>query len=436
MVPKLVPKTSRFQMKFIDSYIKNLKSEKNWYEKTESSGLGIRVMPSGSKSWIYRHTLNGKRQKMTLGKYPAVSLKQAREHLLKAQELKEQGINPIEHQKQEKSREIYTVEKLFTDWYHSYIVKNRKRPLDVKKQIDADIVPLLGRKELATLQTIDITQALDVIVNRGAPILANRILSSLKQAFNYAVSRGNIQQNPAVSIRAKDIGGTENPSERFLSLDEIRIIWQFLDSSQCQMSLQTKSAIKIIILTGVRTAEIRLSRWSHIDFSTSLWTIPPEHNKGKVIVKIHLSHLTKDVLQELKVVSDSSFVLPGMVENKPLDENALPRAIRRIQDKVGIPEWTAHDLRRTFATQLGETLNIDPVVIEKCLGHKMPRIMATYNKNEMLPQRKDALEQWAKCIVKILHDDANSSLMNEEVNFNRIHSVTDSSSFKQERINE
>ena len=80
------------------------------------------------------------------------------------------------------------------------------------------------------------------------------------------------------------------------------------------------------------------------------------------------------------------------------------RAIRRIQDKIGIPEWTAHDLRRTFATQLGETLNIDPVVIEKCLGHKMPRIMATYNKNEMLPQRKDALEQWAQCIDQLLQD--------------------------------
>ncbi|MDP3704367.1 MAG: tyrosine-type recombinase/integrase [Legionellaceae bacterium] len=391
-------------MKFIDSYLKNLKSEKNWYETTESSGLGIRVMPSGSKSWIYRYTLNGKRQKMTLGKYPAVSLKQARDFLLKAQELKEQGINPIEHQKQEQSREIYTVEKLFTDWYHAYIVKNRKRPLDVKKQIDADIIPLLGHKALETLQTIDITHALDAIVKRGAPILANRILSSLKQAFNYAVSRGNIQQNPAASIRAKDIGGTERPSERFLTLDEIGKIWQFLDSSQCQMSFQTKSAIKIVVLTGVRTAEIRLAQWHHMDFPNSLWTIPPEHNKGKVTVKIHLSHLAKAVLEELKAVCDSSFVLPGLIENKPLDENALPRAIRRMQDKVGIPEWTAHDLRRTFATQLGETLNIDPVVIEKCLGHKMPRIMATYNKNEMLPQRKDALEQWAQCIENVLRD--------------------------------
>jgi integrase len=168
------------------------------------------------------------------------------------------------------------------------------------------------------------------------------------------------------------------------------------------MSLQTKNAIKIIILTGVRTAEIRLAEWKNIDFANSLWTIPPEHTKGAVTVKIHLTNLTKSILEELKSVTTSTFVLPGLIEDQPLDKHALPRAIRRIQTRVGIPEWTAHDLRRTFATKLGESLHIDPVVIEKCLGHKMPKIMATYNKNEMLPQRKEALEKWAICIQECI----------------------------------
>lgn len=389
-------------MKFIDSFIKNLKSETNWYEKTESIGLGIRVMPSGSKSWIYRYTLNGKRQKMTLGRYPAVSLQQARELFLQAQRLKEQGINPIEHQQQEKSKDIYTVEKLFIEWYEAYVVKNRKKPLHIQQQIESNIIPLLGSKELSKLQPVDISRALDVIVKRGAPILANRILSSLKQAFNYAVSRGNIHQNPATSIRSRDIGGLEKPRERFLTLEEIKTIWKFLDSDQSKMSLQTKSAIKIIMLTGVRTAEIRLAQWSSFDFTNSLWTVPPEHTKGGITVKIHLTPLVISVLRELEAISDSRFVIVGVDSNKPLDEHALPRAIKRIQNRVGIPEWTAHDLRRTFATQLGETLDVDPVVIEKCLGHKMPRIMATYNKNEMLPQRKDALERWSQIIEELI----------------------------------
>ena len=77
---------------------------------------------------------------------------------------------------------------------------------------------------------------------------------------------------------------------------------------------------------------------------------------------------------------------------------------KRIEERLGIPSWTAHDLRLTFATQLSEALNVEPVIIEKCLGHKMPRIMATYNKNEMLPQRKEALERWAQFVYELLQE--------------------------------
>ncbi|MFH4325130.1 hypothetical protein WAJ71_21545, partial [Acinetobacter baumannii] len=84
-------------------------------------------------------------------------------------------------------------------------------------------------------------------------------------------------------------------------------------------SIQTKSAIKIIILTGVRTAEIRLAQWHHFDFINSIWTVPPEHNKGAVTVKIHLTHLTKSILEELQAISDSPFVLMGLDPEKPLD---------------------------------------------------------------------------------------------------------------------
>ncbi|HFT7236994.1 TPA: tyrosine-type recombinase/integrase, partial [Legionella pneumophila] len=247
-----------------------------------------------------------------------------------------------------------------------------------------------------------ITIALDKIVQRGAPIHANRILSTIKQVLNYAVSRGYIQYNPATNIRSRDIGGIEKPRERVLSPEEIRIIWKFLESDKSQMSESARLAIKVIILTGVRTGEIRLAQWHQFDFEQSLWTIPPEHSKGGITVKIHLSELTKKLLLQFKEQSVSPFVIPGITIDVPMSKDALPRAIKRIQNRVGIPEWTAHDLRRTFATQLGESLNIDPVVIEKCLGHKMPRIMATYNKNEMLPQRKEALDSWANHIARLI----------------------------------
>lgn len=387
---------------FTDTYIRNLKAKPKRYEEYEGGGFGLRISPTGVKTWIYRYKIDGKTDKLTLGHYPAMSLANAKKRFLELSEIRREGQNPKESIQIKHEQQDNTVKKLILAWYDNYASKNRKKPLQIKQQIDADIIPLLGHMQLDTLQPKEITAALDSIVKRGAPIHANRVLSTLKQLFNYAVSRGTMQQNPADSIRTRDIGGLEKARERYLTLDELKSVWNFLDSELCQMSLQTRSAIKIIILTGVRTAEIRLAQWNNFDFANSLWTIPPELTKGAITVKVHLTDLTKSILNDLKAAGDSPCVLPGLVPNMPLDQNALPRAIRRIQKRVGIPAWTAHDLRRTFATQLGESLNIDPVVIEKCLGHKMPKIMATYNKNEMLPQRKDALESWSKCIERLI----------------------------------
>ncbi|HAT1762290.1 TPA: tyrosine-type recombinase/integrase [Legionella pneumophila] len=392
-------------IKFTDTFIKRLSPQEKRVEKFEGGGFGILVYPAGTKSWIYRYKIVNKKDYIIFGHYPEMGLADARKRFNELREIRRSGDNPKLLLEQERTREKHTVTKLFNTWYTRYVEKHHKKPLQIRKQIDRDIIPLLGDMELNDIQPMDITNALDSIVSRGAPVHANRVLSSLKQAFNYAVSRGAMLTNPANNIRARDIGGLEKPRERHLNLEEIKTIWLYLDSPACQMSLQTKAAIKIIILTGVRTAEIRLATWDEFDFENALWTIPAENTKGGIAVKIHLSTPVLLILRELKDASTTKYVMPGMVPNKPLDENALPRAIRRSHERIGIPTWTAHDLRRTFATQLGETLHIDPVVIEKCLGHKMPRIMATYNKNEMLPQRQEALEKWAECIQNLVQQD-------------------------------
>ncbi len=263
----------------------------------------------------------------------------------------------------------------------------------------------MGEKKLETLQTKDITQALDTIVNRGAPVHANKVLAALKQALGYGVRRGSIKQNPAESILAKDIGGMEKPRERHLTVDEIKKLWLFLDSDEHSLSSQTISAIKIILLTGVRTGELRLAQWSEFDFKQSLWTIPAEHSKSRTDMKIHLSPQVQSLLLGLKKQNNSVYVIPGIDENSPIADKTLSKAVKRIQERVGIKQWTPHDLRRTFATQLGETLHVDPVVIEKCLGHKMSKIMATYNKNEMLLQRKNALNQWGQYVDELFDNE-------------------------------
>jgi len=386
---------------FTDTFIKRLKPQEKRDEKFEGGGFGILIYPAGTKTWIYRYKIDNKKEYIILGHYPDMSLADARKCFTELREKRRSGINPKEYTQEQEERELYTVESLITEWYSSYIEKHRAQPKQIKQLIDADIIPLLGKKKLETIKTKDVTIALDSIVKRGSPIHANKVLAALKQAFSYGVRRGSLQQNPAERLLAKDIGGAEKPRDRHLTLDEIKILWLFLDSDNHAISLQIKNAIKIILLTGVRTGELRLATWSEFNFEQSLWTIPAEHTKTDAVMKIHLCDITKKILYELKEHIHSDYVIPSITRDAALTEKALPKAIMRIQTRVGIPQWTAHDLRRTFATQLGETLNVDPVVIEKCLGHKMPKIMATYNKNEMLPQRKEALDQWGDYIDKL-----------------------------------
>ena len=389
---------------FRDSYINGLKPKDKTYRETEGNGFYIRVTPQGKKAWLYRYYYAEKDHSITLGYYPAMSLGQARAAYQTLFDLWQSGVDPKAHLAKLDEAKTNTVKKLVLRWYENYIEKERKQPQQIKQLIDADIIPLLGDIELAKLSPALVTTALDKIVKRGARVHANKVLSALKQAFNYGVRRGSLKENPAVLLQGRDIGGIEKPRDRYLTTDEIKALLLFLDSDNSRMSLQTKLAIKIILHTGIRSGELRLATWSEIDYQNSLWTIPKEHTKQDEIMRIHLTEPVKAMFKELHYESKSEFVLSAK-EGVPLSPKALSRAINRIQERIGIPHWTAHDLRRSFCTQLGETLHIDPVVIEKCLGHKMPKIMATYNRNEMLHQRKEALIQWSQYLDLLLQNN-------------------------------
>lgn len=390
--------------KFTDNQIKNLKPEEKTYRITEGNGFYIRVTPQGKKAWLYRYHYAGKDQTVTLGYYPTMILSQAHTAYQELFDLWQSGVEPKAHMLKLLEVKTDTVKKLVLGWYTNYILKERKQPLQIKQLIDADIIPLLGTVELAKLSASVVTNALDKIVKRGSPVHANKVLAALKQAFSYGVRRGAMTENPAMLLQARDIGGIEKPRDRYLATDEIKTLLLFLDSNNNRMSLQTKLAIKIILHTGIRTGELRLATFSEIDYQNSLWTIPKEHTKQGELMRIHLTEPVKAMFRELQVVSTCKYVLSAK-KDEPIGLKALSRAINRIQERVGIPHWTAHDLRRSFCTLLGETLHIDPVVIEKCLGHKMPKIMATYNKNEMLPQRKEALTRWSQYLNNLLENN-------------------------------
>jgi integrase len=394
------------RIKLSDPYVRNLKPVPGkQIEVTDQTGLILRVSPGGAKTWIYRYLIEGKRRRLVLGDYPRMGLADARAAHAKAEDVRKLGRDPAVKDYDDKG----TVKELADEFYTRYLLKQRSRPDIPKQMLDADIVPALGNMKLMEVKPRDIIKALDPIVDRGAHTLANRALSVVKQMFSYGVSRGLIPFNPASEIKRSVVGGKEAPKDRALSLGEIRTLWLGLDDDAlCRVSPQVKIGLKILLLTGVRTGELRLAEWSHLDFDKDMWTVPAAITKTKIVHKVPLSPLTKRLFHELhRQVGDTRYVMPSFAdETKPFTDKAICRAVDRMQDKIGIPYWTAHDLRRTFSTQLS-AMGIAPHIVEKCLGHKLPKIMATYNQHEWLDERREALNRWAEKI-EILTGEKNN----------------------------
>ena len=406
--------------KFTDTLIRNLKTTGKRYDVTEGNGFCLRVSAKGKKSWVYSYWFDEKAKKFTIGYFPATSVAKARKLVSDAGLLKDKGIDPIQAKKDaeaqvkaEQQREIQTVEWLVNDFYERYILVNRNAPIQIKQQKNADIIPLLGSMNIEEVTTRDISLALEKIVERGSPVHANKVLRTIKQMFNYAVSKGLLKFNPAIAIETKSIGGVEIPRDRCLNYEEIKALWAYLDDkNKHNVHPSTIAGLKILLLTGVRTGSLIDAQWKEIDFDNNLWVVPPEHLKLKKTEarkphKVHLTNFVKELFAELKELSGCDHVIPSRDStednSKPANNKLFSRVIRRSRGNIeGIEEdFNAHDFRTTFSTSMAD-MGIAPHITELALSHKLPKILATYNKHEYLPERQEALEKWSDKIEMLV----------------------------------
>jgi len=307
--------------RFTDKWLKSLKPTDKKQEFNAGDGFLLRLGISGSKTFYFRYKQDSKKKFIKLGTYPDCSLEVAKQKHLDAWTAFKNGNDP-----QGQLTDIKTVGDLANDWYNKYIIKNRKQPYHIKQLIDADIIPTVGKIKFEDITTRKLVLALEKIVDRGANVHANKVLSSMKQMFNYGISKGLITNNPLQNTKAMDIGGKEIPRERNLSIEEIKTVWLYLDSHKHRMKKYSILAVKLLILTGCRLSEVRDANWNEFDFDNNLWTIPKDRYKTSIIHKVHLTGLMIEILTELKeLAGDSPFVLPSTTP--PTKENPEPKAI-------------------------------------------------------------------------------------------------------------
>ncbi|MCP5231737.1 MAG: tyrosine-type recombinase/integrase [Zoogloeaceae bacterium] len=387
-----------------DARIKGLKARERAYQIADAGGLVLEVRPSGRKVWMYRYRLGCDTEKLTIGPYPDLSLKDARALHLEARRKVALGESPAGDRRQQKAeaRAGVTVKDFAELWFSEYApTASANWVKTVRLWLDRDIVPALGRHRVADVTVRDILTTLDGIKARGAAQSALRVRIILRQVFAHARLRQVIQFNPTLEVPAR-LYGKATACERTLSKEELRTFLQRLDEGGG--TKRSRLTLQLITHTMVRKMEACRARWEHVDFEAREWTIPAEHSKNGKPHVVSMSDQVTEIFRELKAMAGASvWCVPGAFdETKHIGHATLNTVLSSVYGKEGEGRvhHTIHDLRRTAATMLSEA-GFSADVVEKALNHTMAGVRGVYNRAAYAKQRREMLQFWSDYLASL-----------------------------------
>lgn len=389
-------------MPLTDTAIRALKPKAKRYSRTDERGLVLEVFPTGGMLWHYRYRLNGKQERVTLGRYPALSLKLARAERDKRETLVAQGQSPAVQKQLAKQGAApdTTVAEFGERFFREVVAKDRRGLTIPRRYFDKSIVPAIGTKPVRDVTTEDVRAIIWKKKDEGFDAAAGNIRSVLKRLFDYAQTAGLVSTNPVLALPMRHVHKAR-ARERALSTEEIRT---FLKAAfESNIRRQFKIGLHLILLTMVRKSELLLARWEHVDFEQAEWHIPAEHSKtGKPHI-VFLSRQAVALFRELRALAGgSALVMPGRGNlTKPFAHNAINTALKTALQGQDIPAFTIHDLRRTASTLLHEN-GWPSDVVEKALNHTIGGVRGVYNRAEYAPQRREMLQFWADTIERLM----------------------------------
>jgi integrase len=346
--------------------------------------------------------IDGKQEKVSLGGYPDLTLRKARE---KRDELAAQvasGKSPAVDVKQRRAglSTNPTVKEFGERYYKEQVLRRWKTPKTIRRYLDNEIFPTLGEKALKDVNALDVQAIVYRKRDNGQVAAAMQLRNVIKLIFDYAIETQLVTINPAVMVATRFIGKARKRS-RVLSPKEIRLYLHTIYQSNIRR--QFKLALHIILLTLSRKSELLLARWKDVNFDAGEWLIPEENSKTAKPHIVYLSTQVAEMFRELKALAgDSELVMPGRCTLvRPFALNALNKALEGLTFEMD--PLTIHDLRRTGATLLTENgFNRD--VIEKALSHEAKGIRAVYIVAEYAEQRKKMLQWWADYVDSIVNE--------------------------------
>ena len=382
---------------------KNAKPLPKARKLADSGGLYLEVLPSGGKYWRMKYRFHGKEKRLAFGVYPDVTLDDAREQRSRAKKILTEGKDPADVKKQDRliSKANYenSFEHVAREWHEGkkalWVPSHATR---IMRRLEKDVFPKIGSRPVSDITAPELLAVIRQIENRDANDLAKRVLQNCGQVFRYAVASGRAERDPTNDLRGA-LKAVKHKNYAFLKADELPEYIEKLEAYDGH--ILTRLALKFLLLTFVRSAELRGATWSEVDFTKAEWRIPAERMKMK---EPHIVPLSKQAVKVLEQVRQHSgnreHIFPNQHHPRGcMSENTLLFALYRMGYHS---KATAHGFRSTASTTLNEH-GFRPDVIERQLAHaERNQIRAAYNHAEYLPERRDMMQWWGSYLDGIV----------------------------------
>jgi integrase len=383
-------------MPLSDVKIRNAKPRQKPYKLADGEGMFLLVHPNGGKYWRFKYRFAGRERILALGVYPDVSIGDARERRAEARRALATGSDPSETKKRAKLQSAavtgHTFETIAREWYaqneHRWVSRYSTTMLH---RLEKYMFPRLGERPIADIDAPELLSVLRLVEKSGALDLAKRLLQVCGQIFMYAIATGRADRNPVPDLR----GALKTPVQThyaYLKATELPEFLARLDGYDG--AVQTKVALRLLLLTFVRTTELRGAEWAELDLDKAEWRIPAERMKMKDEHIVPLSRQAVEALRELqRLTGNRQHLFPN--QHKPsafMSENTMLYALYRMGYHS---RTTGHGFRSTASTILNEN-GFMPDVIERQLAHsERSKVRAAYNHAQYLPERRRMMQWWA-----------------------------------------
>ncbi|MFN7754981.1 MAG: tyrosine-type recombinase/integrase [Holosporales bacterium] len=383
-------------MPLTDLAIKKAKATDKPIKLTDGGGLYLYVTPAGGKSWRLKYLIAGREKVLTIGKYPIVPLMEAREQAMVAKRRLHEGGDPAAEKKQQKislrATTLLTFENVAREWLKiqetSWTPRYYK---NVISRLEQNIFPHLGNMPINDITTPVLLQVIRLIEERGAVDMARCMAQTCSQIFRYGTVSGQCRYNPAVDLRGA-LATRAVKHHAYLTASELPEFLSMLSSYNGD--LLTRLAIRLLMLTFVRTAELRGAVWSEFDLEKAEWRIPAERMKMRDNHIVPLSRQAVAVLKQIHYITGKRPLVFPCSRNafKPMSENTILYALYRMGYHR---RATGHGFRATASTILNEH-QFPADIIERQLAHaERKSVRAAYNHAQYLPQRREMMQWWA-----------------------------------------